>query len=299
MSERIQIIKNRYEICMEGYELNLVPEKILCNAGCVYCTLSKTDLEGITEESNLIDVDELSGKLSELEQKRVYVGSNGDFFLQDTDISYDVLETLLEEGFPIMMITKGRISDEIISLLAKHAKNNPESVVPQISLPSLNEERTKLVEPGSASVEDRLSNVKRLVDVGLEYTTLISIPFFPGIDDNYQDLKELVSKGAELGVKYFKFAYVVMPEEKFDSLRKNDQLDKSLRLMTEDTRILIGKGKTADYKHRVETFENLKKIFNQFPNLKWGVCGPVLDPKMQGNEQGIPICDNFKEFYGF
>jgi DNA repair photolyase len=104
------------------------------------------------------------------------------------------LHKLSENGFPVLLITK----NPRLLLTKTYQEALRKGVVKiQVSIPFL---KTPL-EPGAPPSEDRFLSVKELVKEGFEVSIRID-PVIPGpIGQSFQELKELVFRAKEAGVK--------------------------------------------------------------------------------------------------
>lgn len=106
------------------------------------------------------------------------------------------LEILLRRDVGVALSTRGVIPDEIIELLAAHRSR----VQITIPLASLSEDYTRQWEPGTAPPEQRLFTAQRLQHAGIEPNLRLA-PLIPFVNDSTDDLRQLVSAVAALGVK--------------------------------------------------------------------------------------------------
>ena len=108
------------------------------------------------------------------------LGANSDCFMS-MDKAYGVTKELLRilshYNYPYLIVTRSDLisTDEYMSLLRK------DLAAVHISIPSLNEELTKSIEPFAPSPKKRLETIRKLVDHGLWVAARVNplIPCFP------------------------------------------------------------------------------------------------------------------------
>ena len=107
-----------------------------------------------------------------------------------------LLQILSNYNYPTVLSTKGNLIVE--DRYIKEFEKIP--IVLQLSISSLDEKITKVLEPFAPTPSERLKSVKILSDMGF-YVTIRCEPYYPGLQ--YQGLLEKV---AEAGAKHVSFA---------------------------------------------------------------------------------------------
>ncbi|WP_353163776.1 radical SAM protein [Empedobacter brevis] len=133
--------------------------------------------------------------------------------------SYFVLEYLKSINYPVVVSTKSDliISPKYLSLL-KSYKN----LVIQISISTLDNDKSKIIEPNAPSPELTLQMIQTLNDNGVN-TTIRWQPYIIGVSDRLEDFVNRISK---LNVKHLSFEHLKLP------LEKNIDLDNKIKKIT-------------------------------------------------------------------
>lgn len=149
----------------------------------------------------------------ELERKRklplwVSFSTASDAF-QDIDEvlkeTYLCMKLLLERGIGISFLTKGAIPEDFMELFKRH----PEKVKARIGLVSVDEGYRRLFEPHSASIYQRLINLKNLIQAGIETSVRID-PVIPTVTDSGTSIEALIKECKKTGVKELAVSCLVM-----------------------------------------------------------------------------------------
>lgn len=186
-----------------------------CAFGCVYCYARSychaPTGGGVHVYDNLVD--RLRQELDSLRRRKPwprYVSFNTatDSFQPFEEIlavSYRAMKTLLERGIGVSLLTKGWIPPEFLDLFAGY----PDNVFVKIGLNSLREDLRRLYEPGAASPQQRLENLRRLGQAGIQRGIRID-PLVPGISDRAEDLQALLRELARLGIRAVSLSYLIL-----------------------------------------------------------------------------------------
>jgi len=130
----------------------------------------------------------------------VILGSACDAFLGGEKVVHEVtrpcLEILLKRNIGVSLSTRGEIPDDVLQLLGRHSRH----VRVFIPLPSLDEDYTRVWEPGTASPNRRLFLIQRLLQVGIQPRVRIE-PLIPFINDHSKKMKAVLSAISSLGLK--------------------------------------------------------------------------------------------------
>lgn len=110
-----------------------------------------------------------------------------------------VLKVFLDHRNPVGMVTKGTLIVRDIDLLADLARGPGVSVC--FSLSTLNQEKWRQLEPGTAPPRQRLRAMRRLSENGVRAGVLLA-PVVPGLTDNFDELAEVVSAAADNGARF-------------------------------------------------------------------------------------------------
>ena len=185
--------------CLKGaFTLNVTRG---CDFSCVYCYArgypdAPTD-DTIYLYSNLPErlQSELDNPRRRMTVDRVIFNTASDSFQAHPDIleiTYQTMEILLERGISLSVLTKGWIPDRFIELFEK----TPNRITARIGLVSINPRFRDVFEPGTATVEQRLSNIHRLRSIGIDVSVRIDpiIPFYTDDPDSIDSLFETLSQ---------------------------------------------------------------------------------------------------------
>ena len=95
------------------------------------------------------------------------------------DTLYDAMELLLSNRVFVLISTKSRIPDRFISLLERHAG----MVSVEVGLTTVDDGVRAVLEPNAFPVEQRLSNLRRLNERGIQVKAKMD-PLIPGLTDS-------------------------------------------------------------------------------------------------------------------
>ncbi|MFN3739831.1 MAG: radical SAM protein, partial [Thermodesulfovibrionales bacterium] len=119
--------------------------------------------------------------------------------------SYLCMKLLLERGIGISFLTKGAIPWDFIELF----KSYPGKVKARIGLVSVDEGFRRLFEPHSATINQRLMNIKNLLQAGIETSVRID-PVIPVVTDSEAAIEALIKRCNLTGVKELAVSCLVM-----------------------------------------------------------------------------------------
>jgi DNA repair photolyase len=118
---------------------------------------------------------------------------------QPAEVKYKItrrcLEALVKEGFPILVVTKSDLVTRDLDLLSRG------KAAVSITVTSLDEGFSRLMEPGAPPPFRRLKALRRLAEAGIPTIARID-PIIPGLNDNPEDLEHLVMKLKDMGVRH-------------------------------------------------------------------------------------------------
>jgi len=170
----IQLIKPMYK-CQD------IPILVFgkrCPNPCLYCGFYGYQFP----EDNVIasGLENVIKKVSEF--KGIYISPVTDCFLpENSPMTHEILEEVwkLNRNWVPLVITKQIIPAKTIDLLVK----NKDRLVLQVSIPTIDEEITQVLEPGSASICDRLEMISNLTSLGIKVICVV-MPYFQFDDPN-------------------------------------------------------------------------------------------------------------------
>ncbi|RLI23803.1 radical SAM protein [Candidatus Bathyarchaeota archaeon] len=164
-----------------------------------------------------------------------------------------ILELLVDDGFPILIVSKSDLVVRDLDLLAKT------SAVVTLTVTYLDEGFTSFMEPGAPPPSKRIEALRRLSKAVIPVGARID-PIIPGLNDDPRGLKELVETLASSGVRHVTVS-TLKPVRGFFKTLKRLNLDLYYRL-----RNVYSKGRwihgykylPEDYRRRiVETMRSL------------------------------------------
>ncbi len=114
-------------------------------------------------------------------------------------ITREILKVFLKHHNALMVTTKSDLILRDIDILKEIARTGFLNVV--ITIPMLDEDFRKKIEPKAPGIKRRLEVVKRLHNAGI-IVGVTSIPLFPHISDNEGSLENLIDEIAKNGADY-------------------------------------------------------------------------------------------------
>jgi len=174
-----------------------------CAIGCAYCYTrgySSHPGEGkIVLYSNLLEKLERELAAKRVKPRAVFFSPASDLF-QPVDavleLSHKVLEFFLSRGVRVTFLTKGRIPEVTMQLLLLY----PEAVHAEIGLVTLDASVAEVFEPYAAGPEERLDQMRRLVQGGIATEARVD-PILPGVTDSPDSLKQLFAALFQAGIR--------------------------------------------------------------------------------------------------
>jgi DNA repair photolyase len=130
----------------------------------------------------------------------VYFSPSSDIFQPVPEVlalSHAILEKLLSMDIGVAFLTKGRIPDQTLGLLLKHA----DKVRAQIGIITDDDNVRRIFEPNAASIDVRLKQMAKMMIGGIATEARI-IPILPGITDTLVSIDRLCHAISTTGVKH-------------------------------------------------------------------------------------------------
>jgi len=196
-----------------------------CEHGCVYCyarpSHSYLDLSpGIDFETRIFSKPNAATRLLEEWEKKSYeckpitIGANTDPYQpaeRTLEITRQLLEQFLEYRHPVNLITKSNLIERDLDLIAELASMRLCSVA--ISVPTIDDELKRIMEPRVPSAASRLKTVRQLVDGGVPTSVLLA-PIIPAINDN--EIEAILAAAAKAGADQARYIFLRLPHELVD-----------------------------------------------------------------------------------
>jgi DNA repair photolyase len=193
-----------------------------CEHGCVYCyarpSHSYLDLSpGLDFETQIFYKPNAVAKLLEAWEapgydcKPITLGANTDPYQpaeRRLELTRDLLAAFLQHRHPVSIITKGSLICRDIDLLAELAASDLCSVA--ISLPTLDPDLKRIMEPRVPSAASRLNAINALTAAGVPTSVLVA-PLIPAINDH--ELETILQTAASAGAEAARYIFLRLPHE--------------------------------------------------------------------------------------
>ena len=253
-----------------------------CFHNCIYCyTKGYSQYPG---DGKIILFANTTEKLSEeLARKRkkpqaVYFCPSSDPFQpipQILDQAYEIMKTLLNADIGVQFVTKAIVQPDFIKLFTGYSN----LVSAQVGLTCVDDNIRKIFEPRTASVSEKLSTLRKLVEIGVT-TGARADPLVYSVMDSDKSLSNLFSAISEVGVKEIAIGYLFLRPAIRKSLEKNVKdkqlLYKLLKPYSDGTTLAIGmknsQGLALPKEIREKAFERIRSIASDF-DVSIHICG--------------------------
>ncbi|MFZ6016738.1 MAG: SPL family radical SAM protein [Nitrospirota bacterium] len=214
---------------------------------------------------------------------------------QDMDeilnITYAVMNLLIERGIGISFLTKGFIPSEFLELFRRY----PHLIKARIGLVSLNEDYIRLFEPFSTHPIKRLLNIRNLINAGVDTAVRID-PVISAITDSKDSMEHLIKRLKVAGVINISVSSLVMRP----SIMSQFITELPFKIAKEILRlynnqpwqrvITSAKTRLLPQAMRIAQYRSIKNIANQYginchicgcknPDLPWEFCNPWISEK--------------------
>ncbi len=257
-----------------------------CPKPCLYCDLKSREFS--KEEILAQGQEEVIQELRK--HKGAYFSAVSDTFLEENqELTHNIIKNVwkTKENFVPLIVTKQIIPEKTINLLIE----NKHRVVVQISVPSLNEKLVSILEPGAATIKQRLETAKKLSLGGVAVTAVI-MPWF-NIYEEGESIEDLPKALFEAGIRRCIIGTVVLPEQQRNHLLKidNELIVKAIKKMTQSKKVTTKIGYTLPFEEKIEVFEGLIKACEKY-FIKPRIC--TADNPDLINKTILPLCTQFK-----
>lgn len=177
-----------------------------CSHGCIYCD-SRSSCYGIENFDEIkIKKDAIPILHNELRRK-VKTGVIGTGAMSDPynplerqyGLTRSALELINQYGFGACIATKSPLITRDIDVLGAIQKHSP--VIIKVTVTTYEDELCKIVEPRVVPSSERFKAIKALTEAGL-FTGILMMPVLPFIGDNEENIKAIVRRAGELGVRF-------------------------------------------------------------------------------------------------
>lgn len=188
-----------------------------CEHGCVYCYARNSHNywgysaglefeQKILVKKNAAQLLEAKLKSKKWEANTIMLSGNTDCYQpaeKQFGITREILEILWKYRHPVGVITKNSLILRDLELLKKLASENLVRV--SISLTSLDEDIRRLLEPRTATAQQRLKTIEILSDAGIPVNVMLA-PIIPGINEH--EIMAMAKKSADLGARSIAYTLV-------------------------------------------------------------------------------------------
>jgi DNA repair photolyase len=229
-----------------------------CEHGCVYCyarpSHSYLDLSpGLDFETRIFYKPDAAARLAEEWEKPGYecapitIGANTDPYQpaeRTTRVTRELLELFVAHSHPVSIITKGTLITRDLDLLGELARHNLCSVA--ISLPTMQRQLKRVMEPRVPSAGARLGAIEKLVGADVPVSVLLA-PLIPALNDD--EIERVLEAAANAGASEAAYIFLRLPHEVKDIFREWLQIhfpDRAARVMALVREASGGR----DYDHR-------------------------------------------------
>lgn len=167
---------------------------------------SKSELESETLWSFLDDED--AKRIAEKVPRKLVIGACGgvsDGFQpaeREHKVTLRILETLLDYGLPVFILTKSALVLEYLDLLKEIHDRAFANVA--FTITCADDEVQKVFEPNAATTSERFATLKEIRNAGL-YGGVMATPIIPTIGDNLENMTELVKKTKHANGEFIQF----------------------------------------------------------------------------------------------
>lgn len=188
-----------------------------CEHGCAYCYARPTHeywgySAGVDFERKILVKKNAPQLLEKLFQKKGYqahefmLSGNTDCYQpveRKLEITRQVLQVCLDYRHPVGIITKNALILRDLDILKNLAKKNLVNVA--ISIPTINEELRKKLEPRTSTIINKLKTIETLTQNGVPVFPMVA-PIIPGL--NSMEILPILKKISELGAYNFGYTLV-------------------------------------------------------------------------------------------
>lgn len=167
---------------------------------------SRSELETETLWSFLDDAD--AKRIAEKVPRRIVIGACGgvsDGFQpaeQEYKVTYRVLETLLDYGMPVFILTKSNLVLEYLDIL-KEIHNRAFANI-TFTITCADDEVQSVFEPNAATTSERFAALKEIRKAGL-YGGVMATPIIPTIGDSSENMTQLVKETKKAKGEFIQF----------------------------------------------------------------------------------------------
>ena len=281
-------MKNDVYLIKSMYPCQDVPAVIFekrCSTPCLYCDLYKREFQ--EEEIVARGVGGVIEALTDF--NGAYFSPVTDCFLKENrQLTHEIIEGTwkLHRFFVPLVVTKQIIPEKTIKLF----KENKHRLVLQISIPSVDEEFVSSLEPGAATVHQRLQSIKEISKMGIPVIAIV----MPWFDFHFSDIYSLPIALSQVGVTRCRIGTGVLPvdQKRIIEQTNNRSLQKVVEAMTYPTQVTTKYGYTIPFAQRIELFRRISSAFYKY-DINAKIC-TADNPDLLSNQSNLPLCTRFR-----
>jgi len=240
-----------------------------CGHHCLYCYITSYIRNGFNPRPKVNFLNKLMRDIRKINPELpISIANSSDPYTppeQKLRLTRKCLEILIPYGFKILLVTKSSLIVRDVDILKKG------NVAVSMTITTLNEKISKILEPNAPLPSERLKALKVLIENGIPCSVRID-PLIPFINYNIEELRKLVKELAKIGVKHIvSSTYKV----KYDNLRR--MLNKFPNLTEKYRELYFEKGEIIHgYRYlpkklRYDMLKTLASIVND-EGLSFAVC---------------------------
>lgn len=170
-----------------------------CSHSCLYCYITSYIPKGFEPRPKKDFIHKLRLDLKRADRSLCVSMANSSDPYQPLEekmgLTREALRLLVENGFKVLIITKSSLVLRDLDVLRAGG------CAVSVTVTSLNEELTKVLEPSSPPPAERISALKRLASNGIPCSARVD-PVIPGLNDDLSELDGLLGELSGAGVKH-------------------------------------------------------------------------------------------------
>lgn len=185
---------------------------------------------------------------------------------KEFSITRRCIEAALEYRHPIQIITKNSLVRRDLDLLEQLAELRLANVA--ISLTTLEQSLTRVMEPRTSSPESRFETIAMLSDRGIEVTAMLA-PIIPAINDH--EIPQILQRAAEAGARAAGYTILRLPltvQPVFDDWLEHEFPDRAEKVRQRIRALRQGKLNSSQFKERMTGVgfwaEGIRNTFRTF-----------------------------------
>jgi len=211
------VVRSAFCTCLPKFNINTYLGR--CAHGCIYCYAVKFPSFRGPAVPRLKLKEEIA-KMAETTKTRwpVMLSDTTDPY-QPLEKEYEItrrcLEVLAEKGYPLLIVTKSDLVTRDIDLFKKT------QTVVSITITTPREETARTIEPYTPSPKSRFKALRQVAEEGIPTVVRID-PIIPSVNWDLDELEEIVSRAADVGVKQVTASTLKLVKGLFQTLKNEN-----------------------------------------------------------------------------